>query len=322
MQVTDLGRYKQVFKNSEDFLSSREGAYIFATFEERSIHFDIHSKQYSGLKFIEIHELPSEAAIKVCGSDKLPIGNLSIYDGLIKQCENIKVYLDITGMTHSVWAPLIKRFLEEDIDFAVVYVEPDKYIKSPSPTGGEIYDLSEKTDGIKPIPGFASFPPEDDDFIFVPILGFEGPRFSYMVENIQPIASRIFPVIGVPGFRAEYPFFTYHGNRLTLKDTKSWRNVIFAKASCPFSLFYELLELSEKYNRQQIKIGLIGTKPHALGSILFRLAKPKKTEIIYDHPVRKLKRTEGAYTKYVYEVKDFFNSFPENRDLISKGRLR
>jgi hypothetical protein len=248
MRVTDLGRYKQVFKNTEDLLSSKEGVYIFATFEERSIHFDINAEEYSNLNFIEICEYPDESAIEIGGSNKLPMGNLSIYDELLKQCEGVKVYLDITGMTHSVWAPLIKRFLEENINFAVVYVEPDKYTKSPSPTGGEIYDLSDKTEGIKPIPGFASFPPEDDNFIFVPVLGFEGPRFSYMVENIQPVASRIFPIIGVPGFRAEYPFFTYHGNRLTLKETRSWKNVKFAKASCPFSIFYELLKLSEKYN--------------------------------------------------------------------------
>jgi hypothetical protein len=322
MQVINVSKNKRVFEYSDDILSSLSGIYIFSALEERSVHFDPSASIYSALEFIEIREHYEEGTIEVDKQKKTSIKDLSSYEALVEKCRKEKVYLDITGMTHSVWAPLIKKFLENGINFSVIYVEPDKYKKSPNPTGGEIYDLSEKIDGIMPIPGFASFPLNDDDFIFVPVLGFEGARFSFMVENIQPLGNKTFPVIGVPGFRAEYPFYAYYGNKAPLRDTKSSRNVIYAKASCPFSLFFELCKLSEDYPNTNIKIGLMGTKPHALGGVLFRLFNPKYSEIVYDHPIRKPKRTEGAYTKYIFDISDFFENLPEHKSLLKSGRLR
>lgn len=322
MQVINVSKNKRVFEHGDEILLSLSGIYIYSSFEERSVHFDPSDSKYNKLNFIEIREYYEEYTIEVDNQQKTSIKDLSSYDALLDKCKNEKVYVDITGMTHTVWAPLVKRFLEQGISFSVIYVEPNTYKKSPNPTGGEIYDLSDKINGIMPIPGFASFPLNEDDFIFVPVLGFEGARFSFMVENIQPLRNKTFPVIGVPGFRAEYPFYTYNANKTPLRGTRSSMNVIYAKASCPFSLFFELCQLSEDYPNTNIKMGLMGTKPHALGCILFRLFNPKYSEIIYDHPIRKPKRTEGAYTKYIFDVSNFFENLPEHKVLLKSGRLR
>ena len=185
----------------------------------------------------------------------------------------------------------------------VVYVEPGAYRFSLTPTEGEIFDLSERIIGISPLPGFASLTdPSEDDFCFVPLLGFEGARLAYILENVQPPGGKIFPVIGVPGFEPEYPFYTYHGNRLPLSETRAWRNVRFAKANCPFSLFYTLQQIAREYPRDTLKIAPIGTKPHALGAVLYTLASSTPVELVYDHPIRKAMRTSGTARLLLFHV--------------------
>jgi hypothetical protein len=51
-----------------------------------------------------------------------------------------------------------------------------------------------------------------------------------------------------------------------------------------------------------LKIATIGTKPHALGAVLFSLLSPRSIELVYDHPIRKASRTEGSARVLLYEV--------------------
>ena len=69
----------------------------------------------------------------------------------------------------------------------------------------------------------------------------------------------------------EYPFYAYHGNRSALTETQAWKDVRFAIANCPFSLYYLLEDVAYDYPGDMLKIAPIGTKPHALGAILFAL---------------------------------------------------
>ena len=67
------------------------------------------------------------------------------------------VYVDITGLPHHVWAPLITSALRAGKRLRVVYVEPGDYKRSRAPY--QLYDLSEERLGIRPLPGFASLLP-------------------------------------------------------------------------------------------------------------------------------------------------------------------
>jgi len=217
------------------------------------------------------------------------------------------IYLDITGLSHHVWAPLLKIALASCNEVKAVYVEPTSYRYSATPKEGEIFDLSERIIGISPIPGFISFrePAEEEKVCLVPLLGFEGTRFAYVVEQVQPPGDKILPIIGVPGFRPEYPFYTYLGNQLPLMRTHAYRSVRFAIANCPFSLFYTLSDITADYPNNLIKIALIGTKPHALGAVLYHIANQEHVELVYDHPIRKDTRTEGASRLLLYHVSAF-----------------
>ena len=222
------------------------------------------------------------------------------------------VYLDITGLPHHVWAPLLKAAVATPKQVCAVYVEPRSYTFSPTPTESEIFDLSENIHGILPLPGFSVLSePEDEELVlFVPFLGFEGHRFAYVMEHVQPLRRNIVPIIGVPGFRPEFPFHTYLGNRNILADGNLHTRVRHAKANSVFDAFYLLQDIAEDYPQHTLKIAPIGTKPHALGAVLFTLWTQRSVEIVYDHPIRKPNRTLGSANILVYEIEHLLSSSP------------
>src|SRR5581483_9450631 len=222
---------------------------------------------------------------------------------LLNSLSGAALYLDITGLGHHVWAPILRVAMAQDRVVRAVYVEPDQYRRASRQREGEIYDLSEGIAGIQPIPGFASLvEEEEEDSIFVPLLGFEGARFAYVRENVQPEEGKTIPIVGVPGFRPEYPFSTYYGNQIPLVETRSWLDVRYAIANCPFSLYYALEDIARDYAGNRLQIAPIGTKPHALGAVLFVLFGSSRAELVYDHPVRSAGRTIGSDHLLVYHV--------------------
>ncbi len=227
---------------------------------------------------------------------------------LWSQVPNRTIYLDITGLRHSTWAPILRSALNARLKVIVVYVEPGAYRPSMTPTEGEIYDLSERIDGIAPLPTFAFFGDPHSEFCFVPLFGFEGTRVAFLLEQVQPEANKVLPIIGLPGFLQDYPFATYIANRGPLKETLAWRNVKYAAANCPFTLFYALDAIAASYPRHVLRIAPIGTKPHAVGAVLFALSNPDRVELVYDHPIHRARRTEGVGRLLEYHVSNFVSA--------------
>jgi hypothetical protein len=289
-----------------DFIPQPGGAYVFGTsVEARSAHSTEWESRAADVRFVRI--VDQDASYfdyeDSGGSTRVLLRSRDQLRGFWDQITSEIIYLDITGLGHHVWAPLLRSGLGARRRIIGVYVEPGDYRFSLTPTEGEIFDLSERILGISPLPGFASLSePGDEDFCFVPLLGFEGARFAYALENVQPPGGKIVPIVGVPGFRAEYPFYTYHGNRLPLLNSRAWRNVRFATANCPFSLFYVLQDVAREYPGDVLKIAPIGTKPHALGAVLYAMASSAPVELVYDHPIRKSTRTSGTARLLLYHV--------------------
>lgn len=289
-----------------DFVPEKASAYIFGTsVEERSAHSADWESRARSVRFVRIID-QKPSAFQFERQDTSQNVLLRSRDRLLQFWRDIPedtVYLDITGLGHHVWAPLLRFGMSAKKRMIGVYVEPADYRPSLTPTEGEIFDLSERISGISPIPGFASLTePGDRDFCFIPLLGFEGTRFAYLLEQVQPPGGKIVPIVGVPGFRAEYPFHTYLGNRNPLLETRAWKNVRYAQANCPFSLFYTLREIASLFPRDTLKIAPIGTKPHAIGAVLFALASSRTVELVYDHPIRKASRTAGTARLLLYEL--------------------
>lgn len=219
------------------------------------------------------------------------------------------VYLDITGMTYPTWAPLLMACLTSGTKVRVVYREPLDYKRSDNPTRGMIYDLSEKISGIAPLPGLANLRLRAPvDSVFVPLLGFEGARLAHVVESSEPITDRVVPIVGAPGFRPEYTAQALLSGRLTLEQDGHHSRIQFAKANCPFDLFHELVKIRDNFDRAFLRIAPVGTKPHGLGAVLFAIARPGQAEIVYDHPIRKNRRTSGQSRVCLYDVSQFAES--------------
>lgn len=223
--------------------------------------------------------------------------------------DNINVYLDITGLTHSTWAWLVRAMItRKNGNFWVMYSEPVEYKFNDGPFNGQLFDLSERISGIAPLPSYASLTQyTSENSVFMPLLGFEGARFAHIFEDVQPSKKYTFPVFGVPGFRFDFPFYTYQGNKPTLEREGVWKNYRYEKANCPVSIFILGLDLLKEHSDKYLRVALVGTKPHALGAVLLKLAFPSRVDLIYDHPIRKKGRTTGQSKILCY----FINPFKE-----------
>lgn len=220
--------------------------------------------------------------------------------------KNSHYLLDISGLSHCVWAPLVRSLFERQITTRVLYVEPNSYKVHPSPASENIFDLSVKFEGSAPLPGFAclSAPPDESKCLFVAPLGFEGNRPERLLLDLDP-PPKVIPVVGVPGFKMEYPAFTIGCNRNFLIGYNCSSELRLARASCPFELFNELSDIRKNYPDYYMYLALVGTKPHALGAVLYSIANPDTTEILFDHPVRRKKRTDGISLIHIYNLSNF-----------------
>lgn len=214
-------------------------------------------------------------------------------------------YLDISGLAHHVWAPLLRAGLSCLEELWVVYAEPERYRAHSSPASASLFDLSTSFGGVAPLPGFANLrgPRDPARAVFVALLGFEGTRARQVAMTLDP-TPKVCPIVGLPGFRLEYPFVTVTCNQEFLDDHRAHGNVRFARASCPFEAYRVLEEIRADNPDAYMYIAPVGTKPHSLGAMWFAIENPVATEIMYDHPQRRPKRTWGVGVVHAYCLKD------------------
>lgn len=293
----------ETFESVSQFTPVPGSAYVYrVSNEDRSGHTGQWRQTCADIQFIEV-TTESSSGFNVSGVEEefLLRSAVSLSKLLAPLGTGRILYVDITGLSHPTWAALIRAAMAARMEVRAVYVEPYRYKRSAAPLEGQIYDLSARIAGIAPMPGFATIASTDDS-LFVPLLGFEGARFRHVIEQVQPSNERIVPVVGIPGFKPWYVFETYMGNRAALEETSAWHHIEYVPANCPFSCFYLLQELARRNPISTLKVAMIGTKPHALGAVMFALTSPNRIELIYDNPIRKEGRTDGLDRLLVYHV--------------------
>jgi hypothetical protein len=301
--------FTQLVPDAETFLLPGDATYVAGlTAEARSHHVESLQERCPSARFVDVADYEggftwSDGA----GRTTVRARSVSELDGFWSDVVSATdTLLDITGLSHPTWAPLVGAAIRRRLPIKVVYVEPVKYRRNLVAAGNELFDLSKGFVGVSPLPGLVTLAePDEDEFYFVPCLGFEGRRFSYLMEEVAPIGGHTIPIIGVPGFQPEFVAYAYDGNRVPLEDTGAWAQVRFATANDPFALFYELERIATRHPSRYLKIAPIGTKPHGLGAVLYALAHAERVEIVYDHPSRSDKRTEGAARLLIYDVAAF-----------------
>jgi hypothetical protein len=220
-------------------------------------------------------------------------------------------YIDISGFSHPTWAALVASSLRVCATVYAVYVEPDDYRRHPSPASRNLFDLSDGFGGVAPIPGFVKLrgPAIGQPTGLVALLGFEGTRARVVAQALETV-SKVYPVVGVPGFRIEYPQYTATSNYEFINEQSTPHRIRYADAACPFECFDRIADIHKSQRDGYLYIAPVGTKPHALAAVLYALFNPTHTELIYDHPRRKPGRTRGVAHTHVYQIKPSYVSRP------------
>ncbi|WP_156186580.1 hypothetical protein [Cellulomonas sp. A375-1] len=220
-----------------------------------------------------------------------------------------RIYIDVTALAHPTWAVLLRECIALGKAHSIVYTEPASYKLDDSPAQGMVYDLSERIAGIAPLPGFARFgAPSSEEGNLVALLGFEGARFAYVMKTLEVGLENVVPIVGVPGFVLHHPFESIDGNAESLRQDFLHSRLRLAKANCPFDAFHEIYRIFRDGDWSYGRVAPIGTKPHGVGAVLFALSRPNSTELIYDHPVRKAKRSLGKGRVCLYDTAAFCES--------------
>ena len=290
-----------------DFQLPIDSCYIYArSSEKRSEHPSLWEEKHNGCRFVEITEQERFrfSANKDGGKREILIRSQAGLSHFISQIDSPRLFIDITGLEHHVWASLLRAIIREVRPVSAVYVEPELYRNSSNPTEGRRFNLTEKFTEISSFPGFTRLGSTDDEArtCFVPMLGFEGNRLAHAIEKIDPRVEKIFPVVGIPGFRADFPFHTYLGNRGSLSRDGLWKRVSFAIANSPTSAMERLRAIGQEYPDDLLKIAPLGTRPHALGAVLFALTSDAQVELVYDNPTPATQRSDGTGNILVYDV--------------------
>ena len=294
--------YSTIHTTVDDMNIEANSTYIFGhSAEERSRFPDSLKVKFPNVNFVQLEEVDNETVKDIGEGPNISLRSSSQITSLIGKFASTTLYLDVTGLDNRICAALIRNAINSvsypnlPSKVVVIYAEPELYNIKQFRAESVFNDLSEKIEGIEPLPGFATiFPNDDDDMYLIALLGFEGGRFTHMIESVQPHSENVIPVIGVPGFRLEYPYVAYWGNRRPLEETDTWRKVKFAAANSLVEIYMLLSKFLRKNPSSKIKLAPIGTKPHAIGAMLFAIKYPHQVELVYDNPKKEVKRTEGV----------------------------
>ena len=263
-------------------------------------------REQSPERLVLVEPTDDEMALITTLSGESVSTSLRDSDALSSVLATDKLLIDVSGLPHHVWAPLLKAARGTSNQLRVLYAEPEAYRFHPSPSSSTLFELSEEFGGIGPLPGFAhlSGPENEQQTLFVPMLGFEGSRPESLLMHINP-PPRIIPIVGVPGFQMHFPTYTIACNRELLVEYGAQSEIRLARASCPFEAYNVLKQIQRDYPDYYIYLAPVGTKPHSLAAVWFSLDNPNTTEIIFDHPTRKKGRTIGVGTVHIYDFGAF-----------------
>lgn len=302
-------QYTDVWANISDVILPRQSLYLYAHDAESRSDFCAPQLRANNPEtcFVQISLLDQDQ-MKIEGNEAIiSLNSTQKIEEFLESNSEGSIYLEVTGMSCRLVAPLLKVCLLKGYDIHVVYSEPAHYLIQEFQKEGYHKDLSEAVGDIYALPGLEKvFSPKEEP-IFVTLLGFEGGRLTFIIEDQQPSADKIRPIVGVPGYLLSYPYETYYGNRYSLTNKKCWQEVVYAEANSIVDAYLTLDQISKDNRNTNMVIAPIGTKPHAIGAILYAIKHYNRVELIYDNPKRSVHRTEGIGKILSCNVTRLFN---------------
>ena len=218
--------------------------------------------------------------------------------------------IDISGVDQTFWAGCMVEFRDHVSSLYFIYTEPGSYkfaIRSTPERAFEtgLFDLSDRSRGVSPLPRFANLHgPElyEGRSVFVPLLGFEGRRALNVLSGLDPTPPKIVPIVGVPGYRLEFPTYSVTCNEAFFSDTRSASKIRYAAANDPFEVRDALREVGQDFPDTYMYVAPIGTRPHTVGALMFANEERERAEILFDHPIRKFQSRQGMGNAHLYRI--------------------
>lgn len=274
-----------------------DSLYLYATDKESRSNYCAPQLKANNKRtsFIQVSLQKDDMLMIVGTGEMVSLNSMDSVRGFLSTQGISNVYIDVTGMSCRIVAPLLLVGIEMGLNLFVVYTEPSSYKIAEFQKVGINKDLSEDVDGVYPLPGLGKVIPHRIEPLFVTLLGFEGGRLSFLLSDQTPSYEKIRPIFGVPGYRVNYPYVSYLGNRRSLQDTRCWKYAEYAEANSIVDAYLTLVKIFKEYKRDDMEmiVAPIGTKPHAIGAILFAIKYKEKVELLYDNPHRNVHRTDG-----------------------------
>jgi hypothetical protein len=220
---------------------------------------------------------------------------------LLSAYDTSTLVLEATTLGFAELFALVSGLVElQSRTIEMVYVEPESYTRTYP--GGDQFALTETTQGYQPIPRSVVDLGSDDLEAGVFFLGFEPERLDRALEEHQMIADKEVKVVfGIPAYRPgwELDSIVPHLPRLQQGSLL----IEYCSANDPEAAF-ECLERTRASLGvgKRMFIAPIGPKPCGIAAAVFASAHPAQAGLLFDHPRRSPKRTDGALMWHRYRV--------------------
>lgn len=274
-------------------------------------HWDEVSQEREPSSFAVINMMLNRGTFEVIHDGKTLSVSSSDFATLIQIVPaNSHVIVDISGVDHEFWAGCMVGLKDCVSALSYIYTEPSEYKFRVAPNDNDafetsLFDLSDRTGGVSPLPYFvnlispASF---DDKAVFVPLLGFEERRVLNILNELDPRPPEVIPIVGMPGYRLEFPTYTISCNEGFFRETRSDGDIRYAPANDPFAVRDVLQGIAQDVPDKYMYIAPIGTRPHAVGALMFADQNRNRAEILFDHPVRTGDSRRGTGKSHMYRI--------------------
>ena len=150
--INERPLFTRDFEDPSRFEPAAGSSYLYGVTSEPRSEFALSLvKRATGVRFVEIRDGESGTfETNIAGYERVPNRRRAPLEEFVAALGDGTIYLDITGLSHAIWAPLVRVCLEAGPQLRVIYLEPETYSEAPAPDAGQIFDLSERIDGIAP----------------------------------------------------------------------------------------------------------------------------------------------------------------------------
>ncbi|NOQ32110.1 MAG: hypothetical protein GQ570_13420 [Helicobacteraceae bacterium] len=219
-------------------------------------------------------------------------------------------YIDATSLGFAEILLILHNLNEvrTNINIVIIYAEPKEYKKEKKTPFGDSFDLTKVAGNFKKIPPYSLLIDSNTSSkaILIPFLGFENNRLGRIMESDDGARyEQYIPILGLPAFNPSWENISLQRHHQELKDIT---DIKFSPASNPYETYQVLDDIYKNSVDPTLVLAPIGTKPHAIGAIIFLINKKEvgvDIGLTYDFPKKKENRTDGIGNIYEYFISHY-----------------